>query len=354
VRKDYTRIGDLITGTVLDRFLEGLSKGAGKESLVTIVNPTATSYQNILRTSSEEEFSFKAAIPADVWYLQDAGPTMNLWTQELEDSLEEYLKGQSDPQVVIGFIKQPRNYGDIIGESSPKKLFLMRYQTIRPGQAFDWAIGAVPEECCGFLDFIIGPLGVMETLTIAGEETGGLGEVQTGGLLLPPNPIQPQSAPGLDIVIGGYLPFANVETFANELTDEPTLVFHSWLRVKLMTSYTFPVPGEFLGLLARPFVQFVWYMQESSPFLWAGNFFETNFYSSGVVDTIEGNNTYSVWIHEKLVTGIKSSDYFEYAVGDRVALLKIRELPEKGFCWKDLIDGVSSWVILPITFYQNS
>jgi hypothetical protein len=367
--KEYTKVGDLITGTVLDKFLGGLSKGAVKGDLVTIVNPTATSYQNISRVSSRAEFTHKAAIPADIWYLKDAGQEFNLFTQKLKDSLEDYLKGQGDeppapppgsgyvppatPPVTMGFIKQPRNYGDIQGNSSPEKLFLMRFQTVRPGQSFDWAIGEVPEKCCGFLDFVIGPLGVMETLTIAGEVTGGTGEVQVGGLLLPPQPKAPQSAPGLAIVVGGYLSYTGVQTFAEGLVGELPLVLHNWLRVKLLTTYTFPVPGEFLGLLARPFVQFIWYMQKSSPFLWAGNFFETNFYSSGIIDSIEAPNTYKVWIHEKLVSGVKSSDYLEYAVGNRVALLKTYGLPTRGFRWKDLVDGDSSWMIVPITFYRT-
>lgn len=344
--KNLREVGDLITGTVLKRFISELDgDDVSKATLVSNVNPTATSYHNIVQAGRENSLQFKVAIPSDIWYLYKLEDDLNVYSSELEGVLIEYLNSK------IGFLKIPRDKGDIDGGSSPKVCGKLRYQFISNGESFDWDIGDVSLNCVAFIDSLIGPLGVMETISLYGNVTGKPGEVIEGGKLLPPQPSAAGTSPGLAIVTKGYLPNQNTKLFAPNLEGEIVPSLRNWIRTKLFKEDTFPVPGEFLGILARPFVQFAWFMQDSSPVLVGGNWIRTGSYTSGIITVIEGDNKYSVQVEEQVIEGVESSDYLEYAVGDRVALL--HSLPSKSkMAWKETLQ-TNSLRILPITFYKS-
>ena len=130
---------------------------------------------------------------------------------------------------------------------------------------------------------------------------------------------------------------------------------HNWLRVFVENECTWPTPGEFLCILAKPYLQFPWFYQATSPFIYSGNWFETEFYTSGIVDAVNEEDgeivSYDVRIKTEVAT-IAPSDFAEYEVGDRVTVLKtFSSNPTGKFSWKDLGEADSDWVIVPITFY---
>jgi hypothetical protein len=371
---NLTEIGDLITGTALQHFMREFGKDKFlKDPMITNVNPTGTSYQNVSVQGIKDALQFKAAIPADIWYFWPSPPEMNMYDPSVVILLRNYYPDQND--LTIGILGQPRDKGDVDKNTSPKVIFQMRYQTIAEGQSFTWDIGKVEKGCCGFLDFMVGPLGVMEALDLCGEASGSIDKVLKGGKLLPPAPVYEnvfcdiktgkkititdgkttsldnQELISTHIVSQGYKPGLRVELLAKPLPGEVMPKVHTWIRVKLDKADTLPLPGEFLALLARPVVDFAWFNQLTSPFIVGGNWFHTAAYTSGKVTKIEGNNRYTVKVKGKEIAGIESSDYLEYLVDERVALMHTFPSNSK-FAWKDTM-STSSLRIVPITFYQK-
>lgn len=160
-----------------------------------------------------------------------------------------------------------------------------------------------------------------------------------------------------------------------------------WMRYWIHKEDTFPVPGEFIGVLCRPVAcpPHVWWFQESSPFIYAGNWIETNNLTSGVITaiTLAKDRTdyltprvgsqylgdqYTVKIQGCEVL-IESVDFYNYSVGDRVAILKVdstlvdKTLPvsNKSFTWinqialKDTnkLKILVNRVIIPFTFFKT-
>jgi hypothetical protein len=147
-----------------------------------------------------------------------------------------------------------------------------------------------------------------------------------------------------------------------------------WMRYWIHKDSTMPVPGEFIGILCKPVAipPHVWWFQESTPFLYAGNWMETGNLTSGEViavtreaDRPEGSigDEYSVLIQGCMVT-IYPSDFLSYEVGDRVAILKVDSTTtkaDKSFTWldqvtfKDTDEGTvqTKHIIIPATFYKT-
>jgi hypothetical protein len=172
-----------------------------------------------------------------------------------------------------------------------------------------------------------------------------------------------------------YAPVANVDV---ELFSLPVLYPVSvepklWMRYWIHRDSTLPVPGEFIGILCRPVScpPHVWWFQESSPFVYAGNWVETGNLTSGVVTavTLAANRTdgglgnlYTVKIQGCEVL-VDSSDFLVYSVGDRVAVLVSpisTSSANKSFTWADrtpikstdALTKKSNQVIVPMTFYK--
>jgi hypothetical protein len=159
----------------------------------------------------------------------------------------------------------------------------------------------------------------------------------------------------------------NIKDYGEEIAPK------IWMRLWIHKDCTFPVPGEFMGILCRPVAcpPHVWWFQESSPFLYAGTWMETRNLTSGIVTVVtleedrpDGGmgNLYTVDIQGCSVV-ITSSDFLEYSIGDRVAILKTSTLviPEKSFStmqqtFLKASDSTSTikteYVIIPVTFYR--
>jgi len=195
------------------------------------------------------------------------------------------------------------------------------------------------------------------------------------GYYKPEIPVAPQNTLNADNRTA-YAPTSSrdVELWASDIKDYgEDIKPKKWFRYWIHKDSTFPVPGEFVGILVRPEATppHVWWFQESSPFLYAGNWMETNNLTSGIVKSVtaEGDRTdggignlYCVAIQGCDVY-ISASDFLEYSVGDRVAVLKVdstETAPTKAFSalkqihlkTKDAGTTKTNYVIIPATYYK--
>ena len=261
----------------------------------------------------------------------------------------------------------------------------------------------------GLLSFPVGPLGVMEVLSIFSESMDDMlkneipftpdgtvkienpngwkcvTETALDGFMSPMTDMK-GACPGVHLVEKGYMVTSRdaeypAESFAGY---DKILPLHS-LRYYLRRDAKWPLPGEFIGLLAKPWPSHVWWFQETSPLLYSGNWFETNHYTSGIVTAILQPPEGSFGLAYKCVVRgveicIASSDFYGYAVGDRVAIIRLNDLGRfmdttkmtfKGnFKWKEMEDLIArekmeketpsnlpyivnpNMMIVPMSFYK--
>jgi hypothetical protein len=164
------------------------------------------------------------------------------------------------------------------------------------------------------------------------------------------------------------------ESFYVDAANMPKM----WMRYWIHGDETFPIPGEFLGIICKPLAlpPHVWWFQETSPLVYAGNWFETSNLTGGVVEEIvleadredDGiGNLYTVKVQGRPIK-INASDFLPYEVGDRVGVLKVDtviETPQtESFRWSYQIRllesdeeqpfGNDEYVIIPIDFYKET
>ena len=257
----------------------------------------------------------------------------------------------------------------------------------------------------GLLSFPVGPLGVMEVLSIFSESmddmlkneipfaSDGTVKIENpegwrcvtdqplDGLMSPMTDMK-GACPGVHLVEKGYMLACLDAEYPAEPFDgyDNILPFQS-LRFYLRGDAKWPMPGEFIGLLAKPWPSHVWWFQETSPLLYAGNWFETNHYTSGVITEILQPPEGSFGLDYKCVVRgvevcVSSSDFYGYAVGDRVAIIRLNDLDRfldqtKGnFKWKEMEDLIArekmgkeipsnlpyvvnpNMMIVPMSFYR--
>ena len=272
----------------------------------------------------------------------------------------------------------------------------MRYASNGP-------VNFIPNDYAGYIAFPVGQLGVMEVISIL-QETALSGyqfsAVDGNPLYLPKaapeitdeekpslqstpemfpdmkdsngNKIADQNYSfGRHIVESAYVIKDKCEYPASNMTAYTDVAPKKWMRYWVHKNDTMPVPGEFIGILTRPVScpPHVWWFQESSPFLYAGNWVETNQLTSGIITAIttEEDRTdggigclYTVKVQGCTIQ-VEATDFFEYHVGDRVAIIKTdREKATESFAWhdqarlKETDEGTkkANLLIAPFTFYK--
>jgi hypothetical protein len=123
----------------------------------------------------------------------------------------------------------------------------------------------------------------------------------------------------------------------------------------------YPTPGGFLGMAIRFMPDQPWGTQDTSPFIYTGNFMDTLYYSRGTVMAVEedadtGLTIYQVFWHDGNTYKICASDFNQYNVGDVVAILKDSSAEKQSQLWKDddMTTFGDNWQIVPVTFYQEA
>jgi hypothetical protein len=266
------------------------------------------------------------------------------------------------------------------------RLFLARFEICRPGQDPKYP-AAFTEGDAGFIHFLGGfPVDCIEMLVAIGEFSSIAKEDED---------LKVSADPGNDKVFPGIpskglfkwpenekillnltaIPIKNLaKWFAKNLEGEPKPKSPKWwFQTRLKSTnlsgekIKFPVPGEFLGLGVRIWPGKYWGHQKSNPFIYSGNFFDTVFYTSGVITEIiedDLNTFYKVIWHGKEIEEVyaMASDYALYKIGDRVTILKDVATEKTTQLWKDDdmkyfggSEGIDpadiTWQIVPIVFY---
>ncbi len=326
--------------------------------------------------SARRFWSFRNPCASYLWYLRETTDII-LELDIPDDASISLLLDRID----IKPVKVLHDPADM--KSGVETLYEMRYETLVPGGSLQYPtdmpdeVRAYLDENAGFahlgtIDLYFGQICSVEIMTMVGEETGaGVGEAtcEDGGVgMFPPTPSVFFVGPGIEI--SSYTGAKNsifiqfgVEGFPGEQPSGKGFLNYNWARLYLTNDFTWPTPGEFLGMAIKPMPNKPWYYQLKSPFLYTANWFETEYYSSGIVTTIydEGDpegigstgKTYKIRIKDQSGVLAKSSDFAVYAVGERVALVKQIDSTSQSHKWTELGDFETSWVIYPITFYED-
>jgi len=251
-----------------------------------------------------------------------------------------------------------------------RKIFLARYdfpQNNKEVQHPDAILKKAKGKCLGIIDFLVGfPLQNPELLTTVGEwssrkekNEGDVAAKSGKGEPVPPIPDDLFEGYAAERMLLNYfyLDEEHAETLADDMAGEPIPEgLHWWVRINLDEDKKYPVPGEFLFLCSRQWCTLPWGEQESTPYLFSGNWMDTVFYTGGRVESVDESGDYPkyrVRWRKNLLT-LNPSDFAAYEVGDRVTILK--KLPEdkESQQWKDKdadTPDEDEWVIAPLMFY---
>ncbi len=371
--------------------------GEDAEQVITAVEPG-----DFVRVGGDTDLGISLALPIayDVWYLIHAGNILPFETAADEQRTLDILSGLDTFLTALQDIKPLRalrSYEDLTYEhgvdwmdtyylnAAPYMIKEMRFETILTGQSFKYDSDVKPGTegnlSIGYLSFPVGHLGVMEILSLisesmteaAGFEISDQEAIVEGNEMMPPVHNNRGHCIGTHIVERGYLVQGDtVEYPASDFEGQESVAPHNWLRHWIREDDTWPVPGEFISLVAKSNLYHVWWFQQSLPFLYSGNWFETDFYTSGIVLEViapagdEVTNIYKVRV-KCFDLYLRPTDFYEYEVGDRVAIVKgipayvLSDIVEPfNFDWTRLEDKDDdssdttpdpNWFIVPISFY---
>jgi len=351
-----------------------------------------------------------APVDADLWYLWNHVNGMT-WIEKTENTelyMTERLAFLTTKLGGIKALKGVTNLSDVTRgildwdqiesfgtwKNLAKAWFqLIAFEILFNGQSFQYNEDSVPAEVVGYLTFPVGQLGTMEVISLIQESLTDAADFNMQEDEKP-NTDEPKlfvsftnwiynKCYGRHLVVSGYIvptdergkyiPLAKTHLAASDYGVD--VKPKGWGKLWITRGDKFPVPGEFVGILCKPLPvpPHVWWFQNSSPFLYAGNWFDTFDLTSGVIvskaeDEVHPTTGvtctgYRVKIHGREVD-IYSSDFVVYEVGTRVGIFKIgtRSNTEIVFDYKEqAMQGdpevgpliSEDYVIIPITFYEE-
>lgn len=348
-------------------------------------------------TRDDIGISLAAPIGYDIWYLFHTANVLNFEdderTEEILERLEPFLSKLQD----IKPLKTLRSIDDLCftswwswpdsmnywTNSAPYMIKVMRYETILTGKGFKYYSPGMPKDSVGFLAFPVGQLGVMEILSLISESItevdnfsiSGEEVIVEAGEMMPPVHHNRGYCVGEHIIEEGYIipdeVKEKVEIMSEDFEGQEPVEPHRWLRYWLMPEDTWPVPGEFVCLLAKSELFHCWWFQTSYPFIYSGQYWETEYLTSGVVQEViepddesdEETNIYRVFVRG-FEMWLRPSDFFLYGKDDRVAIVKETLELIDNFDWtllENFKNNESSsedspdedWYVAPISFYEE-
>lgn len=296
------------------------------------------------------------------WWLNKDDPAVDIITKETG---ADDLKDLADDLGIYLF--QNRDGEDTV--------FACRFEFPKYGKDFKYS-EAVTAPAYGFVDFLGGiPLECVEMLVLIcqGDKKGDFDVKDGTGKPAAPCP-RPffKGAPADRILLNFlYLHPKHVKLMASNLGGEPKPKLHWWLRTRFLkdqdTPPKYPTPGQFMALGVRMMPDEPWGTgagkQKSSPFIFSGNWADTVFYTGAKVISIEDPTDerpfplYTVSWRGKEYK-VCPSDFSEYQVGDKVAILKDVAADKDSQLWKDddmknFGGDQSNWQIVPVLFYDK-
>jgi hypothetical protein len=264
---------------------------------------------------------------------------------------------------------------------------LMAFEILFTGQTFSYnSEDFTPRGVVGYISFPVGQFGVMEVVSLIRESVTDSASfimniderpVKASPSLLPPiTDWTLNKCYGQHLVESGYS-VTNSAYIYPAKTAIPEQKYGAdvrpkgWGRLWITRRDTWPIPGEFVGILCKPTpIPHAWWYQESSPFLYAGNWVDTENLTSGVITEVTSDSThpngttcvkYKIRIHGNEVY-VFSSDFVVYDAGTRVGVLKVNSTQTSSFMSYDFaamaleaqpeLNAISEqFVIVPITFF---
>lgn len=359
-----------------------------------------------------------APVAYDLWYLHHPLNMLSRWT-ETPDSIPEIfltenlsfladdlsgLKPMAFCRDLDSFIRNEYEYWIATGSMPRWEVFTEWFVHMMPfefwppdatavhdsaGPSIDH--GFVRDDYAGYVMFPVGQLGVMEVISLFGQTQSESDDFELTKELTPItesetefffSPIDLYT--GLNHCLGNHLIESGyvvpqekrkqIEWLSADHYKDQDIAPQSWLKHWIHKDDTFPVPGELMCALVKPTAlpPHVWWYQKSSVYIHAGNWFETQHLTSGVVDEVteEGDREpkgigaeYKIKVHGINILAY-ASDFAKYEIGDRVALLKIlsvkEELEDVSFAWTDVYameqmdEGrrTYDYLVVPFEFYK--
>lgn len=357
-------VGDLMTDELGIDFQWAMAVQSGRQN----------EFFQQLKTA-QQEFGKKEPVKKKTleatWWMFDREPGMDDIMEQAGDCAE-CLQQMFDKLKIYPFQDTQGN----------NRLFLARFEFPKYQEDFTFGDAVhkndpnVTVDPMMFFDFLGGfPLDCVEMMVVVTQYSTDKKDVhvQEGSGVVPPVPDDFFTWPKDDRILFNYTAIAgqNCEWMATTLEGEPApQKLHWWVRAFLgdrkdtKTKLTFPMPGEFVALAVRIMPDKPWGSQKSSPFMYAGNWFDTVYYTAGVITEIIDPTdttpypTYKVRWRVQKAHGIYTfapSDFAEYKVGDRVTILKDVATDKKSQLWKD--DDMKQLgqmcQLVPITFYND-
>jgi hypothetical protein len=309
-----------------------------------------------------EEFAdFSNEIPSQGRFMPALGPTWWLLGDETPNLSDLYERaGESLKKFFDYYNVYPVNIDE------KRKLFGARYEFPQANKKFIHQSSVQNSSAVGIIDFLTGyPMASTEMLVVLGQYSSRnefIDRYADPGAPCPPIPNDffegyEEKKRLLNYI---YIDEDEVEGLADPMSGEKDSTgLHWWLRINIKKEKKYPIPGEFLSLLNRPWVVLPWGKQESSPYIFSGEWMDTVFYSGAIVKQVfeetesQPYPTYQVQWRKHLATA-RPTDYAKYNVGDFVTILKRVPNPKNSQMWKD--DDTkdfneAEWTIAPLMFY---
>lgn len=266
-----------------------------------------------------------------------------------------------------------------------KKIFEARYEVVKFNEDMTYSEAIIPglSEVEGFIDFLSGvPYGAVEMKPriweLSTKKNGWQFPAikETGAAAPVPDEFFDENYNILDVLFNYlYMDADSVDAFIDGLASEEKTDLLWWTRENLVfpdedtKPQKYPIPGEFFALGVRMFPSKPWGDQESSPFMFSGNWFDTLYYTTAIVKEIsEPTETRPFRLYKVAWRGkeeemqiedynkfwARPSGFEEYKVDDRVAVLKDAATERTSQTWKDDQEfDVIVWRLAPITFYEK-
>lgn len=363
------------------RFNIGLDSPSEFLSVVQMGAPgQATLHDN------EIDIFLRAPIASDVWYFSfsvTVVPYYDIETGSYDDTITNEVLSFIEPMLSyyggVKPLKAPYSSHDITDLSNNGRYTIkqVRYENTSPLHGFrhpgypdrERTIGEADADMDNYLAYFaipVGPLGVMQTVSLIFENPHstllsspswdstvevkeGTHAAEYGGLIPHECDSSDNSLSGIHIVESLYLLAGdNVEFPSPDFVGFPRHYEHQWLRYYVPLDAVFPMPGTFVGVLCKASPNHCWWFQETNPFLYAGNWFETKYYTTGVVESVIEDADEITLIYAVRVRGflihLRSSDFLRYDIGSRVAILKVFSPPDSSFTWAEL-DDIRAWLV---------
>lgn len=368
--------------------------------------------------SNSELYRIVAPVSYSVWYLynqknffDELGIDANDPTEYIETNLKflfEEVTDESEGLTGINFLQIPETITkscptpswqsglhpnddiEFFSAFGPSYLNKMAYEVWLYGASIMYSTDKNVTDYVGYLAIPIGQLGAMEVISLIretdihpGDDEQPIALQESEVELFPPRKYKPCF--GRQLIVEGYHPKEAeadhieypADPYPSGIYCESDILPKHWLRFYIHKDDTFPIPGEFVGVLVRPHSAppHPWWFQRSSPLLYSGHWFETNHLTSGIItEVIEEEDRDDMEdpvgdLYTATFQGyslqFETSDFYEYEVDDRVAIIKKDNTTDisiaDAFTWNDIslvqkskgdAGGIlTDYVIVPLSFY---